>query len=156
MPSVDTPPNVGSYLGPPRLSTSLLVAEYKCRIKKKKYAVTWFVAPNWSRQELDDMTTCQENIIVSNGIRKNSRPHLETSQIQARHLDMIGKLTWLFVIFCWIKTRPHTTFFPRTCSRVFNMRRLFSFFSSSLSLLRRSLAVLTNSRDDLFNFTSGR
>ena len=24
------------YLGPPRLSTSLLVVEYKCRIKKKK------------------------------------------------------------------------------------------------------------------------
>jgi len=32
------------------------------------------------------------------------------------------------------------------------MRR--SFFSSSLSLLRRPLAILADSRDDLFNFTS--
>ena len=36
----------------------------------------------------------------------------ETSQIQTRHLGMIGKLSWLFLIVCWIKTRPHTTFFP--------------------------------------------
>jgi len=36
----------------------------------------------------------------------------ETSQIQTRHLGMIEKLTWLFLIVCWIKTRPHTTFFP--------------------------------------------
>jgi len=45
MPSVDTPPNVGSYLGPPRLSTSLLVAEYKCRIKIYIYIylITWIV-----------------------------------------------------------------------------------------------------------------
>ena len=60
----------------------------------------------------------------------------------------------MFVIVCLIKTRPHTTFFPCTCSRVFNIRRLFSFFSSSFSLLRRPLAILANSRDDLFNFTS--
>ena len=36
----------------------------------------------------------------------------ETSQIQTRHLGMIEKLSWLFLIVCWIKTRPRTTFFP--------------------------------------------
>ena len=35
MPSVDTPPNVGSCLGLPHPSTGLLVAEYKCWIEKK-------------------------------------------------------------------------------------------------------------------------
>jgi len=36
MPPVDTPLTLGPHWGSPRLSTSLLVAEYKCWFKKKK------------------------------------------------------------------------------------------------------------------------
>jgi len=52
------------------------------------------------------MTNCQWN---QEKLQITSR---ETPQIQARHLGMIEKLSWLFLIVCWIKTRPHTTFFP--------------------------------------------
>jgi len=41
MPSVDTPPNVGSCLNPPHPSTSLFVAEYKCWIEKKDGDHSW-------------------------------------------------------------------------------------------------------------------
>ena len=85
---------------------------------------------------------CQDNCLQWNQgkLQIISR---ETCQIQARHLDMIGKSTWLFVIVCWIKTRPHTTFFPCTCSCVFNMWQLFFNFTSG----RVSLITIENISD---------
>ena len=68
MPSVDTPPNVGSCLGPPRLSTSLLVAKYKCRIKKRSARDCGWLhsADIYDAQWLAGTSHCAPSLFVEN------------------------------------------------------------------------------------------